>query len=96
MIKKKVREIRDLYRIWREYERVSNKWKELDMDKPLIMSKTVWGVILAALATALSKIAEMLQGGSVNMMELATIVLVTVGAILAAVGGREAIGKCMK
>ena len=95
-MRKKAGEIRDLYKLWREYGKIKKRWKEIKMDKPLMMSKTVWGVLIAALAAALHEIGQMLQTGQLDMLRLGMILLALIGTILAAIGGREAIGKCMK
>jgi hypothetical protein len=62
------------------------------MDKPMMASMTVWGIVIAEAAKVLKHLAELL-GGTMAFGEFLPIVATAVGIVIAAIGARKAVGK---
>lgn len=85
--------IKNKYHLARAYMAAEKEFNTMT-DKPLALSKTVWGAIIAAVAYGLTQVAGLLQGeAAVKFGDLALVALQVVGAIVAAIGARGALGK---
>lgn len=83
--------LRLLWKLQRSLEATKKEWQ--NMNPHLLISKTVWGVILWQIGDFLARVGETLQGGEVQLIPLLLLLVEKIGIILAAIGGRDAIAK---
>lgn len=85
--------IKNKYHLARAYMAAEKEFNAMT-DKPLVMSKTVWGAVIAAVAYGLTQMAGLLQGeAGVKFGDVALVAVQVIGAIVAAIGARGALGK---
>lgn len=77
------------------YKRGEKKGLELMADKPMMKSKTFWGVLITQIVPIIETVGGFLQG-TATVEELFAKAATTIGIIVAAFGARKAIGSAIE
>lgn len=84
--------IRNLVGLNKAYRRGEKEGRRIMADKPMMKSKTFWGVLLTQIGPIVGAVGDVMQG-VITPEELLTKAVTVIGIILAAYGARKAIGN---
>lgn len=87
-----VKKARTLFGLNKAYKRGEKEGWAIMADKPMMKSKTFWGVLLTQISPIVGAVGDFMQG-ILTPEELITKAATVIGIVVAAYGARRAIGE---